>query len=509
MTLSRLSIYIVSAALFGLAALLLYRGAATANDTPQYRLASVERGAIRLAVAATGVINPVQTVEVGSQVSGQIAELSADYNTAVKAEQVIARIDPAPFQARLDVARADLAVARANVAIQDASLTELRADIAGAEAMLVQAEADYARKRELRQRGTTSQSVVDLAKATLADAMAKLDSARARLQKQAAQVDSAKAQVQARQATGRERELDLEHTVIRSPVDGVVIDRNVDIGQTVAASLQAPVLFTIAEDLRRMQVEISVDEADIGRVREGQAIDFTVDAFPARQFVGSVTQIRKKPSVESNVVTYTVVALADNPDLALLPGMTANVNIVVGERQDVLKIPEAALRFKLAGAKPASATTSPEERREAIRARLTAVIKNLIVKLKLDQNQREEVKTIVVETAKAIRQIRSAGSEQGEEQGNAAVDQLRAQARQRITRVLNEEQKQIYRQMNAERDSGSTRRGEVWLLDGESDPRPIRITVGISDDTTAELLRGEIEEGAKLIVGLAAPAAGR
>lgn len=501
MTTGRLTIYAVAVLLFGVAGLLVYRADLTADDAPHYRTATIERGSIRMAISATGKVMPVQVIEVGSQVSGQIASLEADYNSQVGARQIIARIDPGPFEARLEVARADLTVAKANVSIQRASLAELQADIGGAEAMRVEAEADYARKRELRQRGAASQAVVDTALASKISAEARLDMAHARLLKQQAQLESARAQVQAREATARERALDLEHTMIRSPVDGVVIDRNVDVGQTVAASLQAPVLFTIAEDLRRMQVEISVDEADIGRVHESQRADFTVDAFPGREFAGTVSQIRKQPVEESNVVTYTVVALADNPRLVLLPGMTANVEIVVGERQDILKIPEAALRFSPPNAgEDNGAGPSDDGQQQSGRDRLVAILTAMKRRLDLNDEQMEQVKAILIETGQAVRQLREGGQE--EEQVRTATDGLRAQARKRISQVLDERQRPLYRQMLAERDSGQLRRGRIWLQGEDGDPTPVRVTVGISDDTAAELLRGEVGEGATVIVGL-------
>ncbi len=281
---------------------------------PAYRLAKVEQGAIEMAVSATGKVNPVTTVQVGTQVSGQIAELKADFNTEVTAGQVIARIDPQSFLARVAAARADLAFARANLAVQQAALAEYRADIAGSTAALKDAEAEHARQGTLLSRRVVAQSAVDRALAARDQALARKHSAEAKLAKQQAQIGSARAQVQSKQAALSERQLDLERTVIRSPVAGVVIGRDVDLGQTVAASLQAPVLFTIAEDLKRMQVEVSVDEADIGRLRQGQRVRFTVDAYARRNFAGRVQQIRKAPNVISNVVTYVVIVGANNPD---------------------------------------------------------------------------------------------------------------------------------------------------------------------------------------------------
>lgn len=315
-------------------------------DGPIYRVAEVSRGDIESVVSSSGSLRPVVTVQVGSQVSGKISELLADFNSPVKAGQVIGRIDPAGFEAKVRQSQADLQVARANVSMQEASRLAMQSDVAAARSNLRDAEQDFDRKKQLLARRAVSQSVVDKGLAVKEQAVARLDGAQARLKMQDAQVAHARASVERSEAELRQRELDLGYTVIRSPVDGVVISRDVDVGQTVAASLQAPTLFTIAQDLSRMQVEVSVDEADIGRVAVGQDVVFTVDAFPRREYDGSVTQIRKAPTEISNVVTYTVIVGTRNPDLSLLPGMTANVSVVVGKRENVLTVRNSALRFR-------------------------------------------------------------------------------------------------------------------------------------------------------------------
>lgn len=292
-----------------------------------YRTVVVERGPIRVSISATGSLRALSTVDIGSQVSGQVLSVHADFNDRVEQGQVIARIDPATFEARLTQVRADLASARA-------SLQEARANLRNA-------EADYSRKQELAARQLVSRSDVDLA-------LAARDQARAR-------VGSAEAAVAQRQAAVANAELDLSHTRIRSPVDGVVLLRAVEPGQTVAASFQTPVLFQIAEDLAKMRIELSVDESDVGQIRAGQAVRFTVDAFPGRDFRGSVQQVRLSASSLQNVVTYPVVVIVDNPDGSLLPGMTANAEIEVDRREDVLRVPNAALRFRPADA-PAEAS---------------------------------------------------------------------------------------------------------------------------------------------------------
>ncbi len=350
----------------------------TVERRSPYRTVPVTRGLLIAAVATTGTLNAVITVQVGSQVSGNIKELHADFNSPVKKEQVIARIDPDIFDAKVNQARAQVAAARAQVLNQQAVVEKTGADLENARAALASARAQTAkaevavvdgrrnllRQQELKQRELIAQSDEDAAQVTYDSAVAQRDankaqetaqaaavsSAEAQLKVARAQLENAKAQVAQNEAALKQAELDLEHTIIRAPVDGVVVSRNVDVGQTVAASLQAPTLFTIAQDLTKMQVDTSMDEADVGRIQLGQKATFTVDAFPRRTFRGEVVQIRKAAQIVQNVVTYDVVVSAENPDQTLLPGMTANVKIVTDERPDVLRIPNAALRFRPVGA---------------------------------------------------------------------------------------------------------------------------------------------------------------
>src|SRR3990167_2369878 len=286
------------------------------GGTPKFRVARVEKGSLVATVSATGNLNAVITVQVGSQVSGQIKELLADFNSQVKKGQLIARIDQDIFEAKVNKAKADLENAQAAGLNQTANLERARA------------EGEEAEERALA---------------------AQIKMSEAQLQVAAAQLKAAQAQVKLKKASLDQALVDLDHTLIRAPVDGTVVSRNVDVGQTVAASLQAPTLFTIAKDLTQMQVDTNVDEADIGRIRVGDRVTFTVDAFPARPFSGQVVQIRKAPQVVQNVVTYNVVVGVQNPDLKLLPGMTANVRIVVEQKPSVRKGPKAALRFRPQG----------------------------------------------------------------------------------------------------------------------------------------------------------------
>jgi len=291
------------------------------NGVPPYRTAKVEKGEIVDAITATGNINAVITVSVGSQVSGTIQQIFVDFNSRVRKGQVIALIDPqllnaAVAQARAGVDSAKAALEKAQVGVIDTDRTNRR-------------------NRELVKDGFVAQSDVDSSQTAWEQAVAQRRSAEAALQ----------------QAEGalRVAETNLEHATIRSPVDGIVISRNVDVGQTVAASFQTPTLFSIAQDLTKMQVDTNVDESDIGRAAVGQTVTFTVDAYPEKTFTGEVAQVRNSPIVTQNVVTYNVVVRVDNRELLLKPGMTANVSIEVKKYSDVLKIPNAALRYRPTG----------------------------------------------------------------------------------------------------------------------------------------------------------------
>src|SRR5688572_9068771 len=316
----------------------------------RYRTVRVERGAMAAAVVASGTLNAVTTVQVGSQISGQVKDIYADFNTPVKQDQVIARIDPATFELRVNQARADLDAAQSAVAVARSGQAAQQAEISRVRLNLGEAQRDLERKKTLVDKNFISGAELDKARTVVETTREQLKAVEAQLEVSRAQVNSARAAVKQRESLLRQAQVDLERTVIRAPVDGTVILRNVDAGQTVAASLQAPVLFTIARDLRDMQVEAAIDEADVGRLRVGMAASFAVDAFPRRSFTGEIRQIRKSPQNVQNVVSYTVVISAANPDMALLPGMTANVRVVVEERANGLRVPNAALRWRPAGA---------------------------------------------------------------------------------------------------------------------------------------------------------------
>jgi HlyD family secretion protein len=311
-------------------------------------------------VQATGTINALTTVQVGSQVSGIIAELSADFNSKVKKGDVIAQIDPSILNTRLLQAEADLENARANIKALEAQIDTQRADVqaskAGvdrAQAQLTEAKLNWDRTEELFKEGVVAASQRDTVKAThdgqlagLRVTEAQLAQSQARLKQMNAQLDQAKAQMKQRQAAAEAARVDLGHTIIRAPIDGTVIARNVDVGQTVAASLQAPTLFIIAQDLTKMQVYAKTDESDVGKIRVGAMATFRVDSFPRDTFRGRVTQVRMNATTVQNVVTYDTIIEFDNPEQKLFPGMTAYVTVPTEWARDVVKIPNGALRFK-------------------------------------------------------------------------------------------------------------------------------------------------------------------
>ena len=414
---------------------------------PAFRTAAVTRGPLTSAVSATGTLNAVITVQVGSQISGQVKELHADFNSVVKKDQLIARIDPESFEAKVNQTKAQVDAARASVLNQQAVVEKTRADLENARAALAASRANTAkaqvtvidskrtlgRNRDLRTRGLIAQADEDTAQAAYDSAVAQQEASKAQEEAQASAVRSAeaqlrvaeamltnaKAQVAQNAAALRQAQVDLDRTFIRAPVDGVVVGRNVDRGQTVAASLQAPTLFTIAQDLRNMQVDTNVDEADVGRVKLGQSVTFTVDSFPGRTFSGEVVQIRKAPLVVQNVVTYDVVVSAKNPDQRLLPGMTANVRIVIEQKDNVMQVPNAALRFRPPG----------------------------------------------VEATERERPARPSGG------GRA----------------------------------GGPPAGRVWIVGTDGKPTAVPLQLGIGDGTYTEIAKGDLKEGEQVIVGLAVP----
>jgi len=459
-----------------------------------YRTEAVQRGDIRVAISATGTLSAISTVTVGSQISGLVTDVLVDFNSPVRKDQVLATIDPSTYQAQIEQGSSQIASARAQLAQAQASLRN--------------AQLDYQRKSDLGRQQLIARSDLDLSRAALDQAQA--------------QVNSAQAQIRQQTASTQTTRVNLQRTVIRSPVDGVVLTRKIEPGQTVAASFSAPELFTIAEDLSKMKIELAVDESDIGQVKVGQAVNFTADAFPDRQFKGVVDQVRLSATTASNVVTYPVVVTVDNADGTLLPGLTVNAEIEVSKRTGVLKVANAALRYKPAetGAAPAQA---PQGARGA--GSMAEDLQASAQALGLDERQQAALQQALddMRQRQAAREATAQNGQQGGSRlfgggtggprmvvmgGGAGNSGMMAQVRQR----MRERMQQQFAGFRATLDDAqrakwdaavdgllNAKRAPVYkLVDGKPDMAMVRI--GASDGTTTEI-SGNIKEGDLLVAG--------
>jgi len=471
------------------------------NGEVGYRLAKVERGPIASVVAASGTLNAVTTVQVGSQISGQVKEIFADFNTPVESGQVIARIDPATFELRVNQARADLDAAHSAVAVARSGLAAQQAELGRVRVALADALRDLERKKSLVDRNYISGAELDKARTVYDSTREQLKAVQAQRQVSEAQVRSALAIVKQRESLLKQAEVDLERTIIRAPVDGTVILRNVDAGQTVAASLQAPVLFTIAQDLRDMQVEAAIDEADVGRLRTGMPVSFAVDAFPRRSFSGEIRQIRKSPQNVQNVVSYTVVISAANPDLALLPGMTANVRVQVESRASALKVPNAALRWRPPGAaEPAPAEGGSPPAKGQAGSQAAQFRQRILKELNPSDVQKTQLEGIFAESRRRFAALRELGSET---ERRRETDRIRADTSARISEIVTAEQRPAWEKLLADaRGRTPAASGRLWVLQA-GEPRPVEVRLGLSDGGSTELVGGALAEGAEVIIGLA------
>ncbi len=512
----------------------------SAPAEPVYRLAKADRGPIIATVSATGTINPTTTVIVGSQLSGQVVEILADYNSEVTSGQIVARLNSDQIRARLDAARADLEQMRANRQVQEAQIERVRADTEKARAALSDAEAQVARNEallsetervlkrqmELQGRGIVAQAALDTARSTRDAQAASLNSSRAQvnsakaaligfaadLRVAQANLAAVSAQTMQREAAVRQIEVDLRNTDIRSPVSGVVIQRNVELGQTVAASLQAPTLFLIADDLRQMEIAANIDEADVGRVRPGQRVTFTVNAYPGRSFEGRLKQVRLGSQSVQNVVIYTTIVSIENPRLELLPGMTANLRVETERRDEVVRIPNAALRWRPA-AETASAQAGPGGDVAGQRfagpgeagggagggramAEIGAAVKG---ELKLTPDQEKEVDAALAEARNAFRALQGTDAAARREQGRG----IRSELEQKIAAVLDPGQKAKFDELRTRfadsRDAlGQT--GRVFVVASNGKPEGVTIRIGATDGGVTEVTSG-LKAGQEVIVG--------
>jgi HlyD family secretion protein len=535
----------------------------TEGRTPEvvYRTGKIERGPLQATVSASGAVNPVSQVSVGTQVSGQIKDLYVDFNSEVKAGQLIAQIDPETFEYRVRQALADVDSAQAAVLTAQANAAASRAAVSRAQVDLAEANRDYERKKMLVDKQFIAQSEGDKARALVNTTTESLKSVEAQLGVTSAQIKSALANVAQRQAALAQARIDLARTRITSPVNGIVIKRAVEKGQTVAASLQAPELFVIAQNLQDMQVDASIDESDVGRIRTGQRATFTVDAFPGQTFEGEIRQVRKAAQNVANVVTYVAVVRFSNNGGRLLPGMTANVRVVTDLRESVLKIPNAALRVRIAGvepaappaAGPASASGSrpasgngaagttvgwswlpqaqaqpaggaqpglgqaqPERAGGAGAGNPIAEFRaRLLTELQLTPSQVEKVDAIYADARPQFMQLRDLPAEER----TKGRERISAEVRARIGDLLTPEQKAKYAAMLAETASRTSLRGRIYLLADDGKPKAFNVRLGITDGTSTELMvapnspgADELKEGAAVITGVtartsAAPAA--
>jgi HlyD family secretion protein len=545
----------------------LYGRGSTGQRT--FGTARIERGPITATVSTTGTLNAVITVQVGTQISGQVSELFVDFNSRVTKGQVVARINAAGFEAKVNQARADVEAAEANVLNQEAQVERAQADVATAEANVVnqqaqvdraRADVDNARSALAAARAQTRKARIALGDATrdldrktdlfrhelisraerdtaqalhdsaiaqfqtnqaqeealvsavrsaqgqLASSQAQAQAMAAGIRAAAAQLRVARALLRAAEATVRQKRaaleqarVDLGHTLIRSPVDGIVVSRSVDVGQTVAASLQAPTLFTIAQDLTKMQVDANVDEADIGRIREGQKATFTVDSFRSQSFTGTVAQVRKAARVVQNVVTYNVVIAVDNADQKLLPGLTANVRIAIASRPSALKVPNVALRFRPTMDEEVGAPASERGLSGGSVANVQDVRDQLVRTLKLDQAQEQTVSAIL-----EARRQQSMGVERlpGPQRRTAALG-VREEARVKIRALLSPEQQLQFDQLPIGQLAilgADQRSGTVWVIDRLGRPTAVTLILGVTDGSYTEILESDLSDGREVIV---------
>ena len=470
----------------------------------------LDRGNIVRTVATSGAVRALVTVEVGSQLSGQIEELYADFNSPVKKDQIIALIDPKTYETRVLQNEADMKVAEANVTVQQAGITR-------AEANLRKARLDYERNEPLVKKGTLPKSDLDTT-------LAAFESAKADLKMAQAQLVNAQATLDQRKATLESARIDLERTKIRSPIDGVVIERVVNQGQTVAASLSSPVLFRIAQDLTQIRIEANVDEADIGNVKKDDPVTFTVDAFPDEEFSGTVDQVRLAPTELQNVVTYTVIISARNPELKLFPGMTATVEIVTGKSENVLRVNNEGVRFRPPKDSPLFTGTAPSNAggppgagggppRPGGPQRMDQEMERMTTALNMSEEQTTRVREGVRKLFTEMRgRFASGGSGNGFPNMNAMqggnpdamreqMAKMREQMAENIGKVYREvltpEQYSRYQQLRRQQEE--TRSAQIWIQNAAGKIRPVIVRLGLSDDNYTQIIGSDLKEGDKVV----------
>lgn len=544
---------LIAAALLGggAAAAWYFNPFSPAKSEAAYRMAKLDRGDIVAAVSSSGTINPISTVIVGSQLSGQVVEILSDYNDIVTAGQVMARLNTDQLRAKLDAARADLAQARALAQVQEATLQknladqmkaratlqDMAAQQRKAEALVDDAKKTLDRQKQLITRGAATEVTLQAAETAMATQAAARDSAIAQISSAQAALDSliadgkvtegqlasARASVSQREAVIRQIQVDIRNSEITSPVNGVVVQRNVELGQTVAASLQAPTLFLVAENLDNMVIYANVDESDVGRIKPDQPAPFTVNAFPGRTFQGHVQQVRLGSQTIQNVVIYTAVIAVENPGRILLPGMTANVRILTEQKNGVLRLPNAALRWRppseAAAARPgagAPQTASPlggpppqlgggpqagGDRANSGR-QFREFADRVKKELQLDEAQSASVDAIFEGARQRVREIATAGGSPAQRRDNFA--RFRRDIAEQVKAVLNAEQNTKFETLAAEFAPGGSNAnsGRVHRLGANGDVETLTVRLGVTDGAFTEVVRaGSLKEGDEIIIG--------
>lgn len=461
-------------ALAGLGYMYIIEAGRKGSTRLQYDTFEVAKGTIRKIVSTSGPVRAMVTVSVGSQLSGQIDKVLVDHNSEVQAGDVMATIDARTFDAKVAQARADLLAAQAGLLNQQAALKR-------GQAVMEQAQRTTDRQMSLQKKGFASTS-------TLENAQRDYEISKADIEVAKALIETAKAVIVQRQAQLKQAEVDLERAKIIAPVNGTVISRTIDVGQTVAASLQAPELFKIAQDLRRIRIEAQVNEADVGVVADGNPCTFTVDAYPDRTFEGKVTQVRLAATELNNVVTYTVIIEASNDDRRLFPGMTANVQIEAAKKDDVLRVSNDAIRYKPRAESSAGGGGDRSER--------------MLTRLKDELELTEAQQTVVREEIKKAMASMRSGSQnanQAETADPAAMRQrIMAVVEQAVRPLLSETQLVLYDKWKKGRET--TRSASLYVLDAKGEPDRRYVRLGISDDQFTEIAGGQITAGERVIV---------
>lgn len=470
-------------ALGGIAGFLNNWGSSSAGGVV-FDTTTMSRGQIRKLVSTSGPVRALVTVSVGSQLSGQIQTVTADFNTEVQPGNILAALDKKTFTAKVAQAEADLGAAQAALINQQAALAK-------SQAVLLAAETNVERQKGLADKRLTAQS-------TFETAVRDRDVAKADIDVVNAQITSARATIAQRQAALDQTKVDLERADIRSPIAGTVISRTVDPGQTVAASLQSPELFKIAQDLSRIRIEAQVNEADVGSVAEGNDVNFTVDAYPERQFDGRVTQVRLAATELNNVVTYTVIIEADNEDRRLFPGMTANVMIESARRDGVLRLSNDAMRFKPRGAQAAGSDDDAggQGRGQGSGERgQQRMLERLKEDLRLTADQEKILRDSI---AAAAAETPPPGAGADRDQRRAARQKMQALAEKVLAPTLSDEQRPLFARWKQGRQNA--RMVPVFILAADGTPQRRMVRAGIADDQFTEVLGGQLKDDDKVIV---------